>query len=193
VSGDYSTNSEAVVKLMLPNVKEINTLTFEPYDQIANNTEMWKMSEVSVNYGVGDAIKKAQISMADEDAFAYEGTPVRVVLRRIIVKLHYKESDAEKVLQNSTAGCIREVGEQLYLKVNVENSDMQGELKVYEVIDGNRRDVTDKYLSKVADSSDQIFSVPSGAISEDTKFEIVASSKEMPEFESVLSVTVNVQ
>ena len=69
---------------------------------------------------------------------------------------------------------------------------MQGELKVYEVIDENRRDVTDKYLSKVADSSDQIFSVPSGAISEDTKFEIVASSKEMPEFESVLSVTVNV-
>lgn len=191
-SGDYSTNSEAVVKLMLPNVKEINTLSFEPYDQIASNTEMWKMSEVSVNYGVGDVIKKAEISMADEDAFAYEGTPVRVVLRRIIVKLHYKEGDAEKVLQNSTAGCIREVGEPLYLKVNVENSDMQGELKVYEVIDGNRRDVTDKYLSKVADSGDQIFSVPSGTISEDTKFEIVASSKEMPEFESVLSVTVNV-
>ena len=192
VSGDYSTNGEAVVKLMLPNVKEINTLTFEPYDYITNNTEMWKMSEVSVSYGVGDVIKKAQISMADEDAFAYEGTPIRVVLRRIIVKLQYKEDDTEKVLQNATAGCIREVGEQLYLKVTVGNSDMEGEIKVYEVIDGNRRDVTAKYLAKVADSNDQIFSVPSGAIGADTKFEIVAFSKEMPEFESVLSVTVKV-
>ena len=192
VSGDYSTNGEAVVKLMLPNVKEINTLSFEPYDYISNSTEMWKMSEVSVNYGIGDAIKKAQISMADKDAFAYEGTPVRVVLRRIIVKLQYKESDTEKILQNSTGGCIREVGEPLYLKVNVENSDMQGSIKVYEVLDGNRRDVTDKYLSKVADSNDLIFSVPSGEISSDTKFEIVAFSNEMPEFESVLSVTVKV-
>ena len=192
VSGDYSTNGVAVVELMLPNVKEINTLSFEPYDYIAKNTEMWKVSEVSLNYGIGEIIKKVQISMADDDAFAYEGTPVRVVLRRILVKLQYKEGDAEKVLQNSTGGCIREVGEQLRLKVTVENSDMEGEIKAYEVIDGNRRDVTDKYLSKAADSSDLIFSVPSGSIGEDTKFEIVASSKEMPEFESVLSVTVNV-
>ncbi|MEE1517348.1 MAG: hypothetical protein UF228_07100 [Lachnospiraceae bacterium] len=192
VSGDYSTNGVAVVELMLPNMKEINTLTFEPYDYIDSNTEMWKMSEVSVNYGVGEVIKKAQISMADKDAFAYEGTPVRVVLRRILVKLQYKEGDIEKLLQNSTDGCIREVGEQLHLKVTVENSGMEGEIKAYEVIDGIRRDVSDKYLSKTDDSSELIFSVPNGSIVEDAKFEIVASSKEMPEFESVLSVTVKV-
>ena len=192
VSGDYTTNGVGVVELMLPNMKEINTLTFEPYDYIDSNTEMWKMSEVSVNYGVGEVIKKAQISMADKDAFAYEGTPVRVVLRRILVKLQYKEGDIEKLLQNTTGGCIREVGEQLHLKVTVENSGMEGEIKAYEVIDGIRRDVSDKYLSKADDCSELIFSVPNGSIVEDAKFEIVASSKEMPEFESVLSVTVKV-
>ena len=93
---------------------------------------------------------------------------------------------------NSGKGCIREINEPLQLWMEVENSNMHGEITVYEVIDENRRNVTDKYLSSVADSNVKIFNVPSGASASDTKFEIVASSKEMPEFQSVLSVTVKV-
>ena len=192
VSGDYNSNSEAVIRMMLPNVKDISTLTFEPYDKVVNNTEMWKLSEVNINYGVTGAVKKAQISLADEDAFAYEGTPARVALKRVVVKLHYKENDATETIMNSGKGCIREINEPLQLWMEVENSNMNGEITVYEVIDENRRNVTDKYLSSVADSNVKIFNVPSGAIASDTKFEIVASSKEMPEFQSVLSVTVKV-
>lgn len=190
VSGGYSTNSEAVVQMMLPNIKEISSISFEPYDNLDSNTESWKLGEVALNYGVEGAEKKAQIALTDESAFAYEGAPVRVVLKKVVVKLHYKEGETVKTIQNASAGCIIETGEALSVWAAVENSSSSSQIKVYEVIDDSRRDVTEKYLSNVANSGEKIFLVPTGAIDSDTTFEIVAQSLELPEYESVLKVVV---
>jgi hypothetical protein len=191
VSGDYSTNGEAVVELFVKNVKEINRVTFEPYDNIELNRESWKIGSLSLEYGIEKDVKKVDITLADRKAFAYENSPVKIAFNKVVVTLGYSDGNGMQMIQNSTAGCIVEAGKVLGVAVDIDNASTSPIVRAYEVVGDSRRDVTSDYLTFDEEEMDIMFKVPKELVTtENLNFEIVVGVEGFPEFESSLSVVV---
>ena len=128
--------------------------------------------------------------LEDDKSFAYEGSPVNITFKKVIVNLAYNDGSGGKILQNATGGCIIETDTMFKMSVDISNSSAKTILKVYEVIGDSRRDVTANYITMDENSSDVSFMVPKDAITTDTTYEIVVYAEGLPEYSSVLNVVV---
>jgi hypothetical protein len=148
ISGNYNTGETAKVSLLLSNVKEISFLTFEPYDQDQNVMESWKLANITLSYGTELSKKTASITMAENNAMAYEGMPIRVVFKKIILQLNQRVGTTNVVITEDKKdyGTVIYTNEEMYISSVTMNSGLGCDIFVYELVDGNRRDVTAMYL-----------------------------------------------
>ena len=189
-SGDFSSEGTAEIELILQNVAEVYSVSFEPYDDVDTNTESWKIGTVSIHSGVGDAFNKVQITLDEDKAFAYENSPVKISFKKIIVNLAYYDGEEWQLLKNATGGCIIDAGETLNLIADIENSTAKTIVKAFEVNGDSRRDVTERFMTMDKDIYKLKFIVPRDEIQADTTYEIVLSADGLDEYSAKLSVVV---
>ena len=190
VSGNYNTGETAKVLLLLSNVKEISFVTFEPYDQDQNVMESWKLGNITMSYGTELSMKNASITLTADKSMAYEGAPIRVVFKKIILQVPYRVGTANVVVTEDKKdyGTVIYANEEMYISAVAMNSVLGCDISVYELVDGKRRDVTTMYLSDQLESGEYIFKVPSTEAG--NVFVIEAVSKELSEFKLSFEVSV---
>lgn len=188
VSGGFTSEVPAVLRMSVPNVRKIISLSFEPYDVDNTNIATWKLASVKLKYGhtINNTNKEYPIPV---NKLAKENEPIEVICKNILLEVWYIQNDSKIKYDSTQKGIVITEGEQLKFMASLVNSTLDVDVKVYEMIENGLREIGEDYVTQHADGS-LIFCIPKASSSGTRTFSIEISAKENPEVKLNMTVIV---